>query len=175
MGRGSTKLCPLSTLPSHLPVPVPAVDLLCFPSISCGLGPGTALVRLTSRQDGNLGQEPPSLSTWGGDTAPLTHLWWHQVHRMGLLRHPAVLPGARGPGQRSALGLFPKDSSTQRPGPSQTSVGGREGRLRRNFFLRNMGKGKIRENGPRPCWKLCLLKRKKRPAFVSVPPWRHSV
>lgn len=33
MGRAewSTKLCPLSTLPSHLPVPVPAADLLCFP------------------------------------------------------------------------------------------------------------------------------------------------
>lgn len=49
---------------SYLPVPVSAASLLHFSSICCGLGRGTALVRLTSRQDGSLGQEPPSLSTW---------------------------------------------------------------------------------------------------------------
>lgn len=169
-GRGSTKLCPLSTLPTYLPVPVPAAGLLHFPSICCGLGRGTALVRFTSRQDASLGQEPPSLSTCGGDTVPLTHLWWHRVLPMGLLRYPAVLPGARGPGQRSALGLFPKVSSNQRSGLSQTSVGDRGGRFRRNFFFfKEHGKRKDQREWPEAMLEAMSPEKKKKASLCLGP------
>ena len=42
------------------------------------------------------------------------------------------------------------------------------------FFLKNMGKGKIRE-WPEAMLEAVSTEKRKRPAFVLVPPWGHSV
>lgn len=65
------------------------------------------------------------------------------------------LPGMRHPGQELDLGLFPKDPA------EHAGLGG--------VCVRDVREGKTRDNGPWPLWKLCPLKRRRRPALALGP------